>query len=177
MNDKKPDSRYTGILAGVPVDDAPEDDRIVAQTIREAQIVKVEDGVEYDPESLKTQKWIESRFDSPATLYDENVDHTYWQGLAAHMKSIIKRTTSPWLRECREAGWRYAKVLQRERVILSPFRSQLELNDLLTQAMCANVRTKQEFMEAKGRIDETLRFWRESNYVYFNERFMGRQVG
>ena len=169
---------YTGIIGDAGIPEAPEDDRLVQETIREAGIVKVEDGVEYDPQSLKAQRWIEGRFDSPTTLYDENVPPSYWQGLAGYMKPIIRHTSDPRLREIRDVCWRFAKILQGQKSrIITPMKSQLELNDTLVSAMCANVRTMREFVDAKERVGEALRFWVEMNYRYFNDRYMGRKVG
>ena len=177
MSDAAKRKLYTGVIADIPVSDKPEDDRVVDQTIREAQTVKVEDGVEYDPESLKAQRWIEARFDRPTTLIDENVDRTYWKGLAGFMKGIIRRTSIARLRDCREVARQFALNLHKHDVLLTPMKSQLELNDRLTMALCSNVRSNAEFMDAKERIGMTLDFWRECNYRYFNERFMGRKVG
>lgn len=146
------------------------------EVFRDADKVKTEDGVEYDALSLANQQWIERNYDSPATLYDENVDHTYWQGLAAHMKGIIRRTADLRLRECRDVAWRFAKIYQKNRAVTTPFRTQFELFDLLVAAIPMDI-DEAGFMQAKARIDETLRFWREQNYVYFNNRFLGRRVG
>jgi hypothetical protein len=148
-----------------------------AGLLAEADLVKGEkDGFEYDPRSLVAQQWVESQFESPATLFDENVDHTYWHGLAAHMKRIIRRTSDPRLRECREVAWRLACIYRKNRVITTPFRTQFEIFDLLVASIPMTVNTR-EFMDAKGRIDETVRFWRESHYHYFQKRFLGRDVG
>ena len=66
-------------------------------------------------------------------------------------------------------------------------KAQIELNDCLMLPLIAHVENvaatqgeqaaRREFMRLKERVSNALRFSQESNYIYWNRRFHGRQVG
>lgn len=128
---------------------------------------KVEQGLEYDSLSLQNQRWIESNYNSPTTLYDEPVPWRFWKLCHDLAKRAARKTQSEKLRAAREVACAYYTSLVKNRVNgMTPFRSQLDLHDLLVLA------------SPSGDADQdVMACHRLTCYVAFNREYMGRQVG
>jgi hypothetical protein len=129
--------------------------------------IKVTDGMEYDALSKLRTEWIESRFDSPTTMYDEAVPWQYWKGLANRLTTLMRSTRNDELRHCREMVRTYCRILAKNEVNAhTPFKAQIDLYTILTYAGIPPIPKA-----------EILRCYREESYKFFNSEWLGRKVG
>lgn len=147
------------------------------QEFAELGKVKVTEGVEYEGRSLDAQRWIESRFSSPTTLIDEPVPWSFWKRVASKMKAVCRHTKEPVLRDSRDMALAYVRSLARNRVdAMTPMRAQMDLHDMLLLA-CPDCAREGDVAAYRGKMDDALRFLRETVYVEFNNEYMGRGIG
>lgn len=137
------------------------------QEFEELEKIKVEDGIEYDPLSLRNQRWIERNMDCPTTLYDEPVPWRFWKLCGEFVKKKARKTQYDSLRAKYEVCAAYYRSLVKDRVHgMTPFRSQVDLHDLLVIA------------SPTGDADQdVLMIHRVTVYTVFNNEYMARRVG
>lgn len=129
--------------------------------------IKVEQGIEYDPLSRYNQEWIERHMSAPTTLYDEPVPWRFWKLCYDRTKTVARKCQNEGLRQKYEVLLAYYRSLVRNRVnAQTPFRTQLDLHDLLVMA------------SPDGTADsEVMMLHRLTVYVLFNNEYMARKVG
>jgi hypothetical protein len=162
---------------GIALPDEPEDDRVTEQMFREAGMLKVEDGVEYDPLSLRAAQHIERTYDSVPTLIDEPVPWRFWKRVAHRIGKSNTHWTAPELREAREAAIAFCRCLVRNRVDgMTPFRAQQELHDSVVLAIPPET-PGEVLVQIHGKFSEAMRAFKDACYIEFQNEYLGRRVG
>lgn len=152
----------------------PED---TSELFAEIDKIKVEDGLEFDPLSLRSHQFLERTCDSPAVLFDEPVPWRFWKKVAHRIRKMSTHFTAPELRESREAAVAYCRILVKNRVnALTPFRAQQELHDIIVLRIPEGT-PGPEVVRIHEKFSEALRAFKDAVYIEFMDEYLARKVG
>ena len=158
----------------IDLPDVPGDNE---QVFDELDKIKVEDGLEFDPKSLRAHQWLERVHDSPSVLFDEPVPWRFWKLVAHRIRASCNHWTAPDLREAREAAIAYCRYLVKNRVdAMTPFRAQQELHDSVVLAMPSDI-DGPALVQIHAKFSEAMRAFKDACYIEFQKEYLGRHVG
>lgn len=155
--------------------DKPDED--TEQLFAEIEKLKVLEGVEFDPASLKAHEFLERKISSPSVLFDEPVPWKFWKRVRRRIRRSSTFHTPPELRESREPAIRYCSILIKNKIkALSPFRAQQELYDSILLSIPSETPI-QQFCEIMAKLSEAMRAFKDACYIEFQAEYMGRHTG